>query len=149
MQPGTQSGLRDKLIAALLVGAVVVVIGYAPGLGVRPGGTPAAAAPQPPAAAPAPATSLPPVVPPAGPPVAPVQQIAAPNAPAVTATTEPGHVHDPSHHHGDGHNPPASTTPEPPTNVARADRTAGRLRGGRGPPRLPDGHADLAPADHP
>lgn len=114
MQQGTQSGLRDKLIAALLVGAVVVVIGYASGLGVRQGGTPAAAAQQPPAAAPAPATPLPAVPPPPPPAAAAVGPVNSAPPPAVTATVEP-HVHDPSHHHGDGSGdqPPSGSPSEP------------------------------------
>lgn len=99
------SGHRDKVIAACLVGAVVVVIGYASGIGLR---TEAAATPAvPPAAAPAappvgqppagglpvavppPAGAIPPaaapaVAPPASPPAQPVPGTPPPGPPATT-----------------------------------------------------------------
>lgn len=62
------SGHRDKVIAAALTGAVVIVVGYASGIGLR---TDAAASPapvQPPAQAAPPANGLPAAVPPPAPP---------------------------------------------------------------------------------
>lgn len=67
---------RDHLIAASLAGAVVVVVGYASGIGLRPGSTAAAAPPVVtdggPHGAPATENPVPPGEPPANVPAAPL-----------------------------------------------------------------------------
>lgn len=122
MDPRGQFSYRDNVVAACLVGTVVVVVGYASGLGLRSTSSstelpPAAAAP----AHPGVPLTAPPVLPPAGlvpgpaviPPQPPVHDmppiVGAPSAsPTLPATTPgpqdppghgPGHPHDPDHPH--------------------------------------------------
>lgn len=113
MDPRGQGPLRDNVIAACLVGAVVVVIGYASGLGLRTdlaaANTPAAAAPAQPGV---PAVAPPPPLPPAGllpPPGAPVN--AAPPATAAPQIT------------GSQPYPPATSPgPQPPSSTPPHDQ---------------------------
>ena len=88
---------RDHVIAASLAGAVVVVVGYASGIGLRPGGaadaaTPPAvadgghsAAPETPGAQP-----LPSALPPSAVPVSPLPAVPVGDQPAETMPTVPG-----------------------------------------------------------
>ncbi|WP_236725502.1 hypothetical protein [Amycolatopsis orientalis] len=115
---------RDQLIAAGLTGAVVIVVGYASGLGLKPGtaagSPPVLAQPQTPPSA---ATPLPGGEPPAPAPIpslpaVPVTDIPAPVAPPASPpggieVPPPAPVPDPvpPHPHPD---PPSSTPPLPP-----------------------------------
>jgi len=105
---------RDHLIAASLAGAVVVVVGYASGIGLRPGSTAAAAPPVVtdggPHATPSAEQPLPPGEPPADVPAAPLP--AAPIAgppPDASMPPMPGGV--------DVEPTPVTETPPPATTV--------------------------------
>ncbi|MEU5263922.1 hypothetical protein [Amycolatopsis sp. NPDC021455] len=87
---------RDHVIAASLAGAVVIVVGYASGIGLRPGGTAGAATPPVvadgghPATPETPATpSLPPGLPPADVPPVPLPAVPAGDVPAPAMPSMP------------------------------------------------------------
>jgi hypothetical protein len=110
---------RDHVIAASLAGAVVIVVGYASGIGLRPGGAADAATPPVvadgghPAAPETPGTQpLPSALPPSDVPVSPLPAVPAGDQPATTVPPMPGDVvvaptPDPGS--------PAPTTPPNPT----------------------------------
>jgi hypothetical protein len=119
---------RDQLIAASLTGAVVIVVGYASGLGLKPGmamaeNPPALTQPPPSAAIPLPGGEPPPpaVIPSLPAPAVPVTDIPAPLAPPTTPggvevqpTPPPPPDPVPSHPHPDPPSvPPPSVTPPP------------------------------------
>ncbi|MEV6641412.1 hypothetical protein [Amycolatopsis sp. NPDC051371] len=90
---------RDHVIAASLAGAVVIVVGYASGIGLRPGGTADAATPPVvadgghPATSEAPGTQpLPSALPPSDVPVSPLPAIPVGDQPATTMPSMPGDV---------------------------------------------------------
>lgn len=133
-------GQRDKVIAACLTGAVVVVVGYASGIGLR---TNAAAAPapvqQPPAVAAPPVAGLPASPPPAGavptqpPPAAlPLPQYPQPTMPSFPAPQpqEPPMEHPPGHGDPDPSEPPE----EPPAGEKCEDGAVRTLLGMLLPP---------------
>lgn len=89
---------RDHVIAASLAGAVVIVVGYASGIGLRPGGADAATpppvadgghsvTPETPGAQP-----LPSALPPSDVPVAPLPAVPVGDQPAMTMPDTPGDV---------------------------------------------------------
>lgn len=116
---------RDQLIAASLTGAVVIVVGYASGLGLKPGtaaaeNPPALAQPAPSASTPSPGGEPPAPVPVPSLPAVPVTGVPAPAAPP--EPTVPGGGVEvspsvpppdpvPSHPHP---GPPSATPPSPP-----------------------------------
>ncbi|MEV7099391.1 hypothetical protein AB0M80_41850 [Amycolatopsis sp. NPDC051045] len=118
---------RDHVIAASLAGAVVIVVGYASGIGLRPGGaadatTPPAVAdggrpvtPETPGPPPLPAGLLPsgvPVVPlPAAPVGGPPAEAMPPMPGEVTPIPDPG---SPQPGAPEPPSPPSPTTPDPP-----------------------------------
>lgn len=124
---------RDHVIAASLAGAVVVVVGYASGIGLRPGGTADAATPPAvadgghPATPEAPATQpIPAGQPPSGGPVTPLPAIPVGDQPAdpvppmpgtigVTPAPDPGSL-DPGSPPPPP-DPPAPSSPTPVTSV--------------------------------
>lgn len=118
-------GHRDKVIAAALTSAVVVVVGYASGIGLRTDAT-AATAPQPPALAAPPATpggELPSAVPPPAAPEGYLPAQVPPAAPPADQPTPPGtpptippHLPPGTDPHPPGHDPsdPPSEPPSEP-----------------------------------
>lgn len=117
-------GHRDKVIAAALTGAVVVVVGYASGIGLRTDASAATTPPPPTQAAPpaAPAGELPSAVPP---PAAPEGYLPAQVPPAAppgnqpppgTPPTIPPHLPPGTDPHPPGHDPsdPPSEPPSEP-----------------------------------
>ncbi len=126
---------RDHLIAASLTGAVVIVVGYASGLGLKPG----AAAETPPVVAqpaPTPATSVPPGKPPSPVPVpslpaVPVADVPAPAAPPalgggveVQPSTPSSEDPVPTHPHP----VPTPTLPPPPPGEELPDCRPGAVQ---------------------
>lgn len=115
---------RDHVIAASLAGAVVIVVGYASGIGLRPGGTAAASAPSVVDGGHqnAPATSgeqpLPPSLPTSGVPVSPLPALPAGDqqVPAVPPMPSlPGGVDvEPTPTAPEPTSTPPATTPPPP-----------------------------------
>jgi hypothetical protein len=90
---------RDHVIAASLAGAVVVVVGYASGIGLRPGGAADAATPPAVADGGHPATPetpgtqpLPSALPPSDVPVSPLPAVPVGDQPATTMPSMPGDV---------------------------------------------------------
>ncbi|WP_413809097.1 hypothetical protein [Streptomyces sp. OE57] len=117
---------RDEIVAGALVGAVVVVLGYASGIGGTPADAQATVTPPAPPATSAPPSPGPPEdspTPPAEPPAAPVapdpgggDPVALP--PAVTLPVDdgggnPGNGGGTDHHAGNGHTEPPGSTPSP------------------------------------
>jgi hypothetical protein len=115
---------RDHVIAASLAGAVVIVVGYASGIGLRPGGAADAATPPPVADGGHQATPetpggqpLPSAQPPSDVPVPPLPAVPVGDQPAVTMPPMPGDVvvaptPDPGSPPPTA--PPETTTPPPP-----------------------------------
>ncbi|SEC95769.1 hypothetical protein SAMN04489727_5753 [Amycolatopsis tolypomycina] len=115
---------RDHVIAASLAGAVVIVVGYASGIGLRPGTAAATppvvadgghppAAPQTPAPQPLPVGQLPTGGPPSPLPAVPVGDVPAapmPSMPGAVPIPDPGSP-DPG---SPPSSPPPSTSPAPP-----------------------------------
>lgn len=126
---------RDELIAACLVGAVVVVVGYASGLGLKTtttasaappvsaGGAPPPAGVQPAEIPPPPPGLVPPPVPPGGAPPAYIALPPASDDGTGSTSPQPGH---PGHDHP-GHHPehpgtrPPTTGPDEPDEQPPAD----------------------------
>lgn len=116
---------RDQLIAASLTGAVVIVVGYASGLGLKPGtaaeNPPVLAQPPPSAATPLPGGEPPAPAPIPSLPAVPVVDAPAPVAPPTTPggvevqpSPSPSPEPVPTHPHPD---PPSVTPPLPPPDV--------------------------------
>jgi hypothetical protein len=122
---------RDHVIAASLAGAVVIVVGYASGIGLRPGGTADAATPpvvadggHPAAPATPVPQPLPPGLPPADVPAVPLPAIPVGDQPGQTMPSMPGDTGvvptpepPPTEPGSPEPTPPPSTPPPPGTDV--------------------------------
>jgi hypothetical protein len=122
---------RDHVIAASLAGAVVIVVGYASGIGLRPGGTADAATPPVVADGGHPATPatpgtqpLPPGLPPSDVPPAPLPAVPVGDQPVQTMPSMPGDIGvvptpepQPTEPGSPEPTPPPSTPPPPGTDV--------------------------------